>query len=309
MMLIDDPAKIGDWRTVRPNRRHPDYRLYVLGSEVVETGTLEADTCEVTLFTYDSRVDTWVACSSLRDARLPPHGRTDIAIVGDGLYFGGQERTDQSVRRKGGKAESTWCSKIFYIEISKSRWNKLSFTIPDLRKGTNYMKTLDCQAPRVLQCQINGTIYIATRPLDKPNVIQVWELEIYSLLPTGKIKYVTRLPHEYFYVIFGRIESHKAWDCAAGWNYLAFAPAYDATMPEICMYDIEKDTWNFSRRPIETGKLAKYRLARAEWTPYFAAPQPVMRDMRRECACLDRLNPVVFNPVHWAEKSVVHSQT
>ncbi|KAG0632442.1 hypothetical protein M758_1G328900 [Ceratodon purpureus] len=300
MVLVEtEPAEVCDWRKMlRPNRRHPDYRLYVIGSEKVESGTLEPDTEEIALFTYDSRVDAWVCCSSQRDARLPPHGRTDIAIVGDGLYFGGQVRTDQSVRRKGGKTESTWVSKIFYIEISRARWNQISFAIPDF---DNPGQTLDCQAPRVMQCQVDGRIFIATRPLNKPNVIQVWELEIYSKLPTGRFKYVTHVPHEYFYVMFGRIKSHMAWDCSAGRNYLAFVPTYDERMPEVCMYEVDKDRWNFSRRPRETSKMAKYRLARAEWMPWFAAPRPEMKDMRRECACLDRLNPVVFNPVKWVD--------
>lgn len=265
----------------------------------LESGTLEPDSEEVALVTYDSRGDAWVSSSSLRDARLPPHGRTDVAIVGDGLYFGGQARTDQSVRRKGGKAESTWVSKIFYVEISLARWNQIAFKIPDPEKPG---ETLDCQAPRVMQCQPEGAIYVATRPLDKPNVIQVWELEIYSKLPTGRFKFVTQVPDEYFYVMFGRIESHKAWDCSAGRNYLAFAPAYDEKMPEICMYEVNKNAWNFSRRPREKGRMAKYRLARAEWTPWFAAPRPEMKDMRHECVCLDRLNPTVFNPVTWVDR-------
>jgi hypothetical protein len=297
MVLAEAEApEVGDWRSrLQPNGRHPDYRLYVLGGEKVESGALEADTEETALFTYDSRVDAWVCCSSQRDARL---GRTEIAVVGDGLFFGGQARTDHSVRRPGGKAESIWVNKIFYIEISRARWNQISFAIPDF---ANPDQTLDCQAPRVMQCQAEGTIYIATRPLKNPNAIQVWELEIYSKLPTGRIKYVTQVPQEYFYVMFGRVASHKAWDCSAGRNYLAFVPAYDERMPEICLYDVCTNTWNFSRRPMETGKMAKYRLARAEWTPRFAAPQPLMKDMRRECACLDRLNPVAFNPVKWVD--------
>ena len=210
-----------------------------------------------------------------------------------------QARTDQSVRRPGGKAESTWVSKVFYIEISRARWNQISFTIPDFATPG---KTLDCQAPRVMQCKVEGPIYIATRPLDKPNVIQVWELEIYSKLPTGRFKYVTAVPPEYSYVLFGGIGSRKAWDCSAGRNYLAFVPAYDEKMPEVCMYEVDKDAWNFSRHPRETGRMVKYRLARAEWTPWFAAPRPEMKDMRRECACLDRPDPVVFNPVKWVDK-------
>ena len=98
MVLVEtEPPEVCDWRSrLQPNRRHPDYRLYVIGSERVQSGSLEPDTEEIALFTYDSRVDAWVCCSSLRDARLPPHGRTDIAIVGDGLYFGGQVRSSSS---------------------------------------------------------------------------------------------------------------------------------------------------------------------------------------------------------------------
>jgi hypothetical protein len=87
MVLAEAEApEVGDWRSrLQPNGRHPDYRLYVLGGEKVESGALEADTEETALFTYDSRVDAWVCCSSQRDARL---GRTEIAVVGDGLFFG-----------------------------------------------------------------------------------------------------------------------------------------------------------------------------------------------------------------------------
>ncbi|XP_073389083.1 uncharacterized protein [Physcomitrium patens] len=295
MVLVENsPVDISDLRLPRRDKRHPDFKIYVLGEEVIETGTLEANSNKISLFTYDSRFDSWLSCSSLHDARLPPHGRTDIAIVGDRLYFGGQARTDITVRRVGGKAESTWVNKIFYVEISMSRWNQISFSIPDL---ANIGQTLDCQAPRVLQCQNQSAVYIATRPLRIPDVIQVWKLEIYSKLPTGGIKYVTQVPNEYFYgLMFGRINSHKAWDCSAGRNYLAFVPAFDETMPEICMYEVDKGEWNFSRRPAETGQMAKYQLAHAEWTPCFGNTLPVSNDMRKECACLDRLNPSFWNP-------------
>lgn len=59
--------------------------------------------------------------------------------------------------------------KIFYIKLLRAWWNQISFAILDF---ANPDQTLDYQAPRVMQCQAEGTIYIATRLLKNPNAIR-----------------------------------------------------------------------------------------------------------------------------------------
>lgn len=249
----------------------------MLGSHEEESQTLEPARFEIAISTYDSRDDAWVACTSKDNARLPAQGRTDLAIVGDNLFFGGQVTTGTTVRRPGGRVEHVWDNKIFWVKISTSVWKTLTFHIPNPDYApAKYAffrrpKILCCQAPRVVQCQPEGAVYAITRQIKRPMSIEIWEVEIVSLLPTGAMKFVTTMPHELFYTLFHSISTQNPYDCTAGLHYVAIMVPHPSHQG-VAVYDIKVKEWFLSHRPIEPqGQRARYSMSRCDWTPNFDA--------------------------------------
>ena len=246
------------------------YQLYVLGSHVVKSLTKLPGSFEVAILTYDSRADAWIAGTSAENARLPVHGCTDLARVGDGFFFGGQVTTGRTVRQEGGFVEHTWENKIFWVQVSLSKWNTIPFVVFNREEGSDPNRSVCCQAPRVVQCYAEGNVYAVTRQIRRPITIEVFEVEIISKVPTGHIKFVTAMPPGIYYSLFEKLASQKAYDCTAGLHYLAFLVEH-ANQHAVAVFDFAVDEWFLSNRPIERGRLGRYALARCDWTPQFAA--------------------------------------
>ena len=109
---------------------------------------------EIILLTFDSRANQWVAGMSANNARLPQHGKTDLAIVGDGLFLGGQILAGYRKRWPGEPKEQVWESKVFWVVISQAKWNLIDFCIED-----DDGRPVGVQAPIIVQCRAGGEVY------------------------------------------------------------------------------------------------------------------------------------------------------
>lgn len=259
------------------------YRLYILGSHTEKKATPSFHESPwryvIVILTYDSIADAWISGMTFQDARLPIHGRTDLAIVGDGLFLGGQVISGKTVRNAGGTVEDIWVNKIIWVQISLGEWHTIPFNIPRSRERGHHQhegfKPVCCQAPRVLQCRDEGTVYVVTRHVQEPSSMEIWELELNCINkePTGLIKFVTTMPPELFYTLFHKIVSNKVYDCVASFHYIAFMSTCNPQA--LAVYDTLVNEWFLTVSPscctLEKCKPGCFTIPRCQWTPNFSA--------------------------------------
>jgi hypothetical protein len=267
---------------VKPMTRLP-YRLYILGSHTEKKAKPSFHESPwryvIVILTYDSIADAWISGMTFQDARLPIHGRTDLAIVGDGLFLGGQVISGKTVRNAGGTVEDIWVNKIIWVQISLGEWHTIPFNIPRSRERGHHQhegfKPVCCQAPRVLQCRDEGTVYVVTRHVQEPSSMEIWELELNCINkePTGLIKFVTTMPPELFYTLFHKIVSNKVYDCVASFHYIAFMSTCNPQA--LAVYDTLVNEWFLTVSPscctLEKRKPGCFTIPRCQWTPNFSA--------------------------------------
>jgi hypothetical protein len=97
-----------------------EYKLIVVGNHERMDGKRRYFCNEIVLLTYDSKIDKWLLGTSLYNARLVLHVKSDIVVVGEWLFMGGEILTgyERQLYSNEPKLE-IWENKLFRINFMK----------------------------------------------------------------------------------------------------------------------------------------------------------------------------------------------
>ena len=241
------------------------YKLIIVGNHEQINEKRRYVCNEMVLLTYDSKTDEWLLGTSIHNARLVLHVKSDIAIVGECLFIGGEILTGYHRKCSDESRSEIWENKLFRVNIYEGKWNVIDFCIED-RNG----ETVEMQAPIIVQCKPDGEVYAVTRKKLKPSTIHIYQVMLAGENPTGVMKTLSLMPEDVFVALFEEKTSLKSYECSAGLHYIAFLASFPS-QSVVAVFDLYTSAWSVSKRPIDHGCLAQFSLARCEWTPNFVA--------------------------------------
>lgn len=130
----------------------------------------------------------------------------------------------------------------------------------------------DLQAPRILQCEAGGAVFVVTRSNLEPVTIEIYEVVVSSDgFPSGDFKLTTSMPADIFQTMFKEERSLKPYDCTAGQNFLCFLVLEEHIPGTIGMYNVTNGRWSKSPDLNPLGSPCSYTFAQCEWKPDWRA--------------------------------------
>lgn len=204
-----------------PKRNRSNYNLIVVGNHKRLDEQKQYVCNDVVLLTYDSKRDEWISGICIQNARLVLHVKSNIAIVGNYLFIGGQIFMGYQKQCIDETKFEIWHNKLFRINILDCKWNAIDFCIED-HDG----KSIGMQAPIIVQCKPNGEVYAITRKKFKPNTIHIYQVMFAHYNPTGVMKILACMPEHVYVALLEETISLKAYECTAGLHFIAFWPLF-----------------------------------------------------------------------------------
>ena len=221
---------------------------------------------EIVLLTYDSKIDKWLLGTSIYNAQLVLHVKSNIVVVGEWLFMDGEILTSYERQLFSNEPKlEIWEKNLFRVHFYEGKWNLIDFHIED-RNGI----LIGMQAPIIVQCKPDSEVYAMTRKKLKPSTIHIYQVIFIRDNPTGMMKFLTCMPEDVFVALFEETISLKAYECSRGLHFIAFLASF-SSQNVIAIFNLYTYSWSILKRPIDHGCLAQFSLARCEWTSNFVS--------------------------------------
>jgi hypothetical protein len=245
------------------NMERSKYHLVIAGWDTIKRREENKLVDILCVIVYSSEKQGFVHANYIERARpIPVHecGRSGMAVVNYGVYFGGQrviERVDD---------EEITVPAVYYFNISDSRRQCICFDFILVN-----MEGREVQAPKVVQAGPDR-VFAVTRFAQLPTIMWIVEVELQrDGTPTGCFRKVPSgvMPGEFYERLFPtEDEALLPYDCTSADGRLAFKVHSDRNL--VVCYDIAKSEWKLLEFPCSPDQ-QEFQLCDGCYEPVFIA--------------------------------------
>lgn len=212
---------------------------------------------------YSSEKQCYIHANHIESARPLPYeqcGRSGMAVINYGVYFGGLKVVDRD------DDEELHIPAVYYFNISDKRRQCLCFEFILVNIASRMV-----QAPKVVQAG-PFQVFAATRYAQLPTILWLVEVELQpDGTPTGSYKKVPCgvMPSAFFQKMFPTAkEALDPYECSSADGRIAFKALSPRNV--LVTYDVRMYEWRIFEFPCQND-LREFHLCDASYEPVFTA--------------------------------------
>jgi hypothetical protein len=245
------------------NKERTIYNLVIVGWDYIEkNGKIEDILCVIV---YSSQTQKFVHANCIEKARpIRYHecGRTGMAVINYGVYFGGLQ-----VVTRVDDVNELEIPAIYYFNISHNRKQSLCFDFSLVNIAGRPI-----QAPKVVQAG-GHRVFAATRYVQIPTIIWLVEVLLHNDgTPTGTYQTLPNgvMPTIFFKTLFpSEREALLPYECTNADAKIAFKVGTSNNL--IVMYDMNTFEWNITEFPCQKNQPEFFSMCDGCYEPNFLA--------------------------------------